>query len=336
MNPNGNILLIRLKAIGDVLLTLPAIHVVRENRPGARITLLVSKEHETLIQGFRDVDQVIALDRALYHRGNPKAIIVETLRLLRRLRREKFSLVVDFQGFGETALIAWLTGAPQRWGSVYSTGRRWAYTRGVPRNDRIHIADWNLSLVKQCGLRIDRVRNEFVLPGEALNEARRFFASNRLDPAKPMLFVLPFTSSPHKNWPLENYLALAAHWRKAGVQLIFGGGPADHTALEPVRQQGFVTSAGVPLLTSAGLEYLSAAVVGGVTGMLHLAVAMQKRVVMLVGYPEQEPGFPYQHREWAISPSTGGSVTEIQTSAVVEACACALAEWGRAQTALKK
>jgi len=172
--------------------------------------------------------------------------------LFRRLRRGKFSLVVDFQGYGETAWLAWLSGAPQRWGSVYGPGRRWAYTRGVTRNDRLHHVDRYLSLLEQCGLHPGEILNEFVLPDGALNEARQFFVAHNLNAAKPTLFIQPFTSSPQKNWPLENYVSIARHWRSHGVQVLFGGGPSERAALEPVHQAGFPVSAGVPLLVTGG------------------------------------------------------------------------------------
>ena len=57
-----NILLIRLKSIGDVLLVLPAVHRVRENFPGAKITFLTSKENVPLLRGFREVNEIIELD----------------------------------------------------------------------------------------------------------------------------------------------------------------------------------------------------------------------------------------------------------------------------------
>ena len=138
MDTNPNILLIRLKSIGDILFLLPAVHWIRENFPGAKITFLTSQENAPLLEGFREVDEVITLDRARFQSGNPAAILSEAFSLFRRLRGGKFSLVVDFQGYGETAWLAWLSGAPQRWGSVYGPGRRWAYTRGVTRNDSIH------------------------------------------------------------------------------------------------------------------------------------------------------------------------------------------------------
>ena len=98
MDSTPNILLIRLKSIGDILFLLPSVHRLRENFPGARITFLTSRENAPLMEGFREVNEVITLDRARFQSGNPGAILAEAFSLLRRLRRGKFSLVVDFQG----------------------------------------------------------------------------------------------------------------------------------------------------------------------------------------------------------------------------------------------
>ena len=318
-----NILLIRLKSIGDVLFTLPAVHALRENFPNARITFFTSRENAPLLRGFREVDGVMALNRAIL--SNPLRAGPEIFRLLRQLRRENFSLTVDFQGYGETAWLSWWSGAPARWGSVYSGGREWLYTRGIRRNEQIHIADWNLLLLRQCGLRMGEIENKFILPEDALAEARKFFVANNLNPSRLTLFLQPFTSTPHKNWPLENFLALARHFQSHGVQIIFGGGPGDRAALEPARAANFVVAAGAPLLVSAGLVKLSSVTIGGITGLLHLAVAMKKRVVMLIG-PANEPGFPYQHRDWGLTPTAGENVSDINISAVIEACSKAFNE----------
>jgi heptosyltransferase-1 len=328
MDINENILLIRLKSIGDIVFTLPAVHRVREAFPEARISFLVSKEYAPLLEGFRDVDTVIALDRAQFRHPNPGRIFAQMFSLLRQLRRSRFSLAIDFQGYGETALLTRWTGAPQRWGSLYRPSRRWAYTKAATRNDRIQIADWNLSLLHQCGLKPRPIRNEFHLPSHALQAALGFFAACGCDPAKPTLFIQPVTSSPIKTWPLEKYLVLAKHWRAAGMQVIFGGGAADHASLEPARQEGFVTSAGLSLLATAGLMELSKLVVGGVTGLLHLAVAMQKRVVMLIGYSACEPGFPYRHHDWAVTAGDSSPVASISVESVIGATAQALVELG--------
>jgi ADP-heptose:LPS heptosyltransferase len=321
-----HILVIRLKSIGDVILTLPAVHALRENFPAAKITFLTSKENAVLLQGFQDVNETISVDRAALRTGNPVKMGREILGLFQRLRAGKFSLVVDYQGYGETAWLARITGAPNRWGSVYSIGRKWAYTRGIGRDDDIQISDFNLSLLRQCGLKIGAVRNEFVLPPEPLNAARDFFSRHQLDPLKPTLYIQAFTSVPHKNWLLEEYLALAAHFRASGHQIIFGGGPRDVAPLERARNEGFVVATGVPLMVAAGLVYLSAVTLGGVTGLLHLAVAMKKRVVMLVGDRAGQPGLPYQHYDWVVSPLEGLDPSKIKREAVIEACERAFSE----------
>ena len=312
-----NILLIRLKSIGDVVFTLPAVGALREKFPGAKITFLASKENAPLLRGFREVNEVIALDRAVFRRGNPLKIFLEFFQLLRRLRAGKFSLVVDFQGFGETAWLARLTGAAQRWGSVYGPGRSWAYTRGLIRQDKIHPAEWNLQLLAECGVKASAVKNEFLLPADALTAAQNFFMANKLEVRRPTLIIQPLTSSAHKNWPLENYLAVARHWRNRGVQVIFVGGPADREPLAPVKAEKFPMATSLPLLVSAGIVQLATLTLGGDSGLGHIAVAQGKRVVMLM--PHKNPGacVPFQHPDWAVAPENPGRIREISLETVL-------------------
>ena len=328
MAPPDRILLIRLKSIGDILFALPAVHLVRANFPGAHIAFMVSKENAPVLQGFAEVQDILPLDRALYRWNNLKAMCVETLALIRRLRRQKFSLVVDFQGYGETALLTWLTGAPERWGNVYRATRAWAYTRKMARRDFVHPAEGNLSLLHQCGLKPSPVLNKFVLPDTALEEARGFFTTHGLAPTRPTLFIQPFTSSPQKNWPLEKQMAVGRHWQARGVQVLFGGGPAERAALEPARQAGFPVSAGVPLLVNCGVMKLCTLVLGGDTGVMHTAVAMDKRVLMLINATTPGRPHPFQHPEWTVTPPAGQPVSATSVEAVNEGCAQALAELG--------
>jgi ADP-heptose:LPS heptosyltransferase len=328
MIPQENILLIRLKSIGDILFTLPAVHAVRENFPNARLHFLVSKEHASLLRGFSEIDAVIPVDRRTYGSGNVPAACRDTFQLLRALRQPKFSRTIDFQGYGETAFLSWWTGAPERWGIVYQPARGWAYTRSVPRVGFAHPAEGSLALLLECGLHIGPVRNEYVLPGDVLEEAWRFFAANRLDVAKPTLFLQPFTSTPKKNWPLENFLKLAWHWHSQGVQVIFGGGPGDRAALESARAAGFPISAGVPLLVTGGLMKLSTLIVGGDTGLLHLAVAMGRRVIMLMRSDRRDnmcgPTFPFRRLDWAVIAPASQPVSRVEISRVIEATTHAL------------
>lgn len=322
----GRVLLIRLKSIGDIVFTLPALAQVRTAYPGASVAFLVSAELAPLLAGFREVDKVIPLERSRFRHGSLKTRISEALSLVRHLRQGRFSLAIDFQGYGETALMSWLSGAPERWGSLYGRGRKWAYTRAVQRDPKLHPAEAHLALLRACGVSTSPIRNEFVLPASAAEEARRFLTGQGFSFERPILVVQPFTSSPEKEWPLERFLAIAQHWREREWQVLFSGGPGDHGRLDPVRQQGFVVSAGVPLLVAAGLMNSADLVLGGDTGLLHLAVAMGKRVVMLMGNAGPGSCHPFGHPEWTHVPSPGMPIASLKAEAINEACAAAMAE----------
>ena len=312
-----NILLIRLKSIGDVAFTLPAVNLIRDHFPAAKITFLTSKENTSLLRGFSAVNEVMALDRARFKSGNPFHIVPEFVGLLRQLRAGRFSLVVDFQGFGETAWLARLTGAPARWGSVYSKGRSWAYTQGMARPPDMHPADWNLELLNRAGLKTTGVKNNFTLPEDVVTAARKFYTEQGLDLAKPTLLIQPFTSSPQKNWPLQNYLAVAKYWQAQQMQIIFVGGPGDRTALGEVAKHGYRVATDTTLLVSAGLVQLATLMLGGDTGLGHLAVAQGKRVVMLMMH--QRPGacVPFQHPAWAVVPEQADDISRISVEQVI-------------------
>jgi len=317
MTPVKNILAIRLTAMGDVVLTLPAVHALRENFPSAKISFLTTKENAALLQGFRDVDETITMDRAAFRSGNPAWMGGELFGLLRRLRAGKFSLAVDLHGNGESAWLTRLTGAPQRWLQAHRAGRGWAYTRQTEPGPRVQPAAAHLHLLEQCGLKVGAIRNDFVLPETAVSEARAWFAANGLDATQPTIYIQPFTSALHKNWPLENYLAVARHWRSAGVQIILGGGPDDRAALEPARRENFAVSAGVSLLVTGGLMQLSTLVLGGDTGALHLAVALGKKVLMLMHRATSGCPVPFQHRDWMVVAPRPDAIVEIPVAEVI-------------------
>src|SRR5450432_889861 len=70
MDSRENILLIRLKSIGDILFTLPAVYVVRENFADAKLHFVVSQEHAPLLRGFPDIEGIIPFDRAVFRSKN--------------------------------------------------------------------------------------------------------------------------------------------------------------------------------------------------------------------------------------------------------------------------
>jgi ADP-heptose:LPS heptosyltransferase len=120
------------------------------------------------------------------------------------------------------------------------------------------------------------------------------------------------------------------------MQILFGGGPSDRAALAPAQQAGFPISAGVSLLTTAGLMKFSSLIVGGDTGLLHLAVAMNKRVIMLMSSAARTRCHPFQHADWVLTPPSSETISGITTGAVIEACSRALAEQHPAESSYSR
>ena len=316
MDQQRGILLIRLKSMGDIVFTLPAVHALRSAFPAERLIFLISKEYAQLLDGFPDVSKRIELDRGHFRSLHPVKLVRETFRLLRQMRQEQLELTIDFQGYGETAFLTWASGSSKRWGTVYRPGRKWAYTRAAPRDPTVHPAADYLNLLRQNGVGLEHVRNDFALPKKYLEAAEQFLSNQGMRPDRSTLFIQPLTSASQKNWPLNRYLEVAQHYQKQGWQVLFGGGPADRVALEPVRAAGYPVAAGVPLLVSAGLAKLSTLILGGDTGLLHLSVSLGKRVVMIMRTLRPGSTHPFQHKEWAIGPAAEGVIDSIDVALV--------------------
>jgi ADP-heptose:LPS heptosyltransferase len=310
-----NILLIRWKSIGDVVFTLPALRCLRSNFPGSRITYLTSPEFASLVKSFAVADEILTVDRARlkqFYNGGLK----ELLNLWRGLSRTRFDIVVDFQSYGETAWLSWLTRAPQRWGLVHRPSRAWAYTRAVPWDEKAHPVDAQLRVLAEGGLETSPVENVFELPSEKRIAADRLFIEFGLRPDWPTVFIQPFTSAPQKDWPLEKWLALGRRLRGLETQVLFGGGPADRARLGPAMSEKFPVAAGTDLLTSCSLAARCALVLGADTGLLHLANAAGCRVVLMKHLTAKE--CPYGHPDRVLTPRQAGVwVAEIEVETVL-------------------
>ncbi len=101
------ILLVRLRLIGDVVFTTPAIRALRRHYPDARLTYLVEAQAAPVVRGNPHLDEVMVVRRS---RGVTR--IVDDWRLGRTLARRRFDLVIDFHGGPRGSWLTWLTGAP--------------------------------------------------------------------------------------------------------------------------------------------------------------------------------------------------------------------------------
>src|SRR5262245_36094448 len=86
----NNILLVRLRQIGDVVFTTPAIHALRDRFPGARLTYLVESAAAPVVDGNPWLSEVRVLPR-----GNGVRGFLADVALGRQLRRQAYDIVID-------------------------------------------------------------------------------------------------------------------------------------------------------------------------------------------------------------------------------------------------
>ena len=121
------ILLIRLRLIGDVVLTTPVIRALRRTFPDAHLTYLVEPSAAPVIARNPHLNDVVVSPLL-----QGAARVREDVRLGLQLRRQRFDTVIDFHGGPRSSLLAWLTGARTRIG-YQMKGRGWMYSVRIER-----------------------------------------------------------------------------------------------------------------------------------------------------------------------------------------------------------
>ncbi len=143
------ILLIRLRRVGDIVMTTPAVVLLKSFLPDASLTYLVEEPYRRLIEGLPAVDRVLAVPAKQDRRS--------FLGLLREVRRERFDAVLDFHGGPRASWITAFSGAGIKVGFAIR-GKSFLYDRAVPRQPEQgvwHSVRAHAELVRALGFAFD-------------------------------------------------------------------------------------------------------------------------------------------------------------------------------------
>lgn len=211
-----NILIIKLGALGDVVLSAPQIIQLAEAHAGDRMTLLTAPAYVDLVAGLPL--QVVAFQR----KG-----AVEMLRVVRWLLGQQFDVVYDLQGSTRSRVMTLLTQAQKRVGATRST----AYTHTpLPDSDVRHAFD-RLNDVLEAG-GIEAALPVLQLPVSQAVAARVTAWLQQQVPAHRSLVLMHAGASrrwPSKRWGAAHFLALASALEQRGLVIIWIGGEDERT-----------------------------------------------------------------------------------------------------------
>lgn len=280
--PAERIALLKPSALGDIVHSLPVLTALRRRYPHAHITWVVNQVYAPLLDGHRDLNDVLPFDRRASHRGW-KAAVRSWLVFLRELRRRHFDLVIDLQGLSRTALMMAATGARRRVGlSTAREGATWTYTDVVPVADfnAIHAVDRCWRIAEEFG--VGDAPKEFHIP--IPDEARRWAEATTRGYPRPWLMLGPGARWMTKRWPPQQFAALARRaWDAFGGTVFFVGGDEETPAAQAVRRRLSGPSRDLTGRTTlpclAALLQRADVMLANDTGPLHLAAALGRPIV---------------------------------------------------------
>ncbi|MCM8808235.1 MAG: putative lipopolysaccharide heptosyltransferase III [Candidatus Omnitrophica bacterium] len=150
------ILVIKLRHIGDVLLSTPVFKALKENFSQSYISALVNKGTEAVLENNPFIDEIITFDRNI----KKKPIIsrfTEEIKFLRKIHKKNFDTTIDLTGGDRAAIISFFSGAKVRVGikSKGFIGKTLFYTHLFDVDGSRHVVLQNLEIIERMGLKIN-------------------------------------------------------------------------------------------------------------------------------------------------------------------------------------
>lgn len=284
------VLVIKLSALGDFVLALGAMRIVRETHPSAEITLLTTPPFEELSRLCPYVDRVETDGRP----PNLKA----SADLVARIRKADYDIIYDFQTTGRTANYFKMLNMPFRKPPLWSGhAPGCAFFHDTPERGSMHTID---RLAQQLEIAGIPARPDNWPPLPDLRWVRPLLDNPpRLQPAYfglkgPYMLLIPGASAHReaKRWPAERFGELARRIAAAGVTPVILGGSAEsplaHDILKAAPQaKNLVTR--TDLFQIVGLAEQAAFVVGNDTGPMHMATLSGAPGIALFATDESDP-----------------------------------------------
>jgi heptosyltransferase I len=300
------LLIVRLSSMGDVIHTLPAAAALREALPEATIGWVIEERWSELLcaRGY-PLDGPLSEGKPLLNRVHSvrtkqwrrrplaPATWADLRSSLGELRKARYDAAIDFQGAIRSAVLARWSGAREIVGfaAPRETPARWFYKRRV-RTHAAHVIEQNLALAAAFTGTAELPRA--ILPRDPAAEAwcDRYFEETK---PKPLVLLNPGAGWGAKQWPAERYGAAARGLVRDGYTTVVNYGPGEEELAQAVVNGS--DGAAQPVHCSLGeliaLTRRASLFVGGDTGPLHLAAALQVPVVAIFG-----PTDPARNGPW--------------------------------------
>ena len=294
------ILIIKLRAIGDVVLATPVIENLKQHFPEAHLTFLTEEASAEVVRWNPFLDELIVLPLKSWKQlGFTKSWRMQ-IKFYLNLRRKRFDLVIDLFGNPRSALLTWLTGASERIGYDFR-GRHYAYNRVIStRNKSIrHEVLFHLDSLSALDVPA-QVRNPLVVvPKMAMIRAVRWLTDKNMVNRK-IIGLNPGGGWDIKRWPPDKFGRLADllinHF---DVEILILWGPGEEQLVEEVVNSMKHSPQVLPqttLLELAGYLQCCHLLISNDSGPMHIAAALDVTTIGIFWPTDPEGQGPWGNK----------------------------------------
>lgn len=295
-----SILIVRLSAIGDVIMASSLIPALKQAYPEARLSWMTAEGNLPLLRHNPRLSKVIpwpthAAQKALKERRYG-VLAREFLRTLRGVREDQYDWVIDVQGLLKSGIWTRLARCDWRVGLGSREGSQFFMNRVVNRHSDIDtIGIEHRLLLEALGHPMREFRMDIAVPSDAVESTRSLLSDAGI--RSPFAVLAPFTTRPQKHWFNDRWKELAARLSaERGLLPVVLGGPADASVAAELCSETtrMVSLAGrTSLIQVAAVMQQAALVVGVDTGLTHLGIALRRPTLALFGStrPYLDPDF---------------------------------------------
>lgn len=280
------ILIIKLQAIGDVVMSTAVIPNVRHAFPDAHIDFLTMKYCTPVVEGNPYINEVIWIQPRGHHRLQTFTGMKATYQYLSRLVRTRYDLVIDLYGNARSAFLTTMTGARYRVGFDFR-GRKHFYTHQVVhRSNDVHEVEFNLDALIRVGIPVVTKDLFFPIVESDLVFIDAYLKERKLENSF-LVGINGCASWKAKSWPLEKYAALADRLsEKFNAKIILVWGPGEQPVAESIRgkmKQPALVAPATTLKQLAALLKQCSIVISNDTSPMHISAAVGTPTVGVFG-----------------------------------------------------
>ena len=277
------ILVVKLRSIGDTVLTTPSLFALRRFLPHAQIDILLEDWVAPVLDGSDLVDDVIAVG----NRG------LSRLRTARELRSRKYDVALNLHGGTTATFFTRASGARHRVGySHYQYSFLYNHLLSSAKDfwqqEKVHSAEQQLALLGFIGVPVDDRPRSRLAVGEKGRTARVSEWQRR----GAYALLHPGTAFFTKQWPAENFARAAEFLAAKGFSSVAVGSTDESKVLDTVRHAANVSITTLSDLTLPEITALASKAsifVGNDSGIAHSSCTQSKRFCLFSSHPPPRP-----------------------------------------------